>query len=262
MLAFLGGELSNSATYFSAFADVSKNDICNFEGTFGSRASDTWKRLEYSKRVKDAKAVENYKKNLNPNLTVRSKITIFIAKQKSWQEFAPSVGDLIDKSHIEPLHMKNNACALAHRLLLNTVISWSKLFLAFLRIATLSKDHHIVEILRTKCHLQRLAKKIIRWFNETGGKGKEFDYRFTGKDSRLFSQNFMYIIDILESSAKSHQAVLLIHVHAYLCLCLRDAVSLFSRVNITDERVCNLKSLCTHIYQGYCLYLSNVNPTL
>jgi hypothetical protein len=53
MLAFLGGELSNSVTYFSAFADVSKNDICNFEGTFGSRASDTWKRWEYSKRVKD-----------------------------------------------------------------------------------------------------------------------------------------------------------------------------------------------------------------
>ena len=27
-------------------------------------------------------------------------------------------------------------------------------------------------------------KKIIRWFNETGGEGKEFDYRF--KDSRFF----------------------------------------------------------------------------
>ncbi|CAB4009080.1 Hypothetical predicted protein, partial [Paramuricea clavata] len=169
MLAFLGGELSNSATYFSTFADVSKNDICNFEGTFGSRASDTWKRWEYSKRVKDAKAVEKFKKKLNPNLTVntlRSKITTFIAKQRSRQEFAPLVGDLIDKAHIEPLHLKNNACALAHRLLLNTVISWSKLTIfSFSKVSPDCLFHKFVEILRTKCHLQRLAKKIIRWFN-------------------------------------------------------------------------------------------------
>lgn len=63
MLAFLGGELSNSTAYFSTFADVSKNDIANCKGTFSSRASNTWKRWEYSKRVKDAKEVEKLKKN-------------------------------------------------------------------------------------------------------------------------------------------------------------------------------------------------------
>ena len=72
----------------------------------------------------------------------------------------------------------------------------------------------------------------------------------------------MFIIDILESAAKSQQAVLLVHIHAYLCLCLRDAVSLFSRINIIDEQVCNLKSLRTDICRGYCLYLLNVNPTI
>ncbi len=266
MLAFLGGELSNSATYFSTFADVSKNDISNFKGTFGSMPSDIWKRWKFTKRVKDAKAVEKFKQKLNPNLTentLRSKITTFIANRKGRQQFTPLVGDLIDKAHIEPLHLKNNACALAHRLLLNIAISWSKLTVfSFSKVSHHCLFYNFVEILRTKCHLQRLAKKIVKWFNETGGKGKEFDYRFTGKDSRLFLQNFMYVIDILEGAAKSQQAVLLIHVHAYLCLCLRDAVSLFSRVNITDEQVCNLKSLCTDIYRGYCLYLSNVNPTL
>ena len=58
----------------------------------------------------------------------------------------------------------------------------------------------------------------------------------------------MFIIDILESAAKSQQAVILVHVHAYLSLSLQDAVSLFSRANITDEQVHNLKSLCTDIY--------------
>lgn len=142
-------------------------------------------------------------------------------------------------------------------------ISWSKLTVSsFSKVSRHCLFYKFIEILRSKCHLQRLAKKIIRWFNETLGEGKEFDYRFTGKDSRLFLQNFMFIIDILESAAKSQQTVLLVHIHAYLCLCLRDAVSLFSRVNITDEQVCNLKSLCTDIYRGYCLYLSNVNPTI
>ena len=96
------------------------------------KGGNTARGLKMLKRLRN-------KKKLNPNLTVRSKITIFIAKQKSWQEFALLVGDLIDKSHIEPLHLKNNACALAHRPPLNTVISWSKL-----TIFSFSKDHHIV----------------------------------------------------------------------------------------------------------------------
>jgi hypothetical protein len=52
------------------------------------------------------------------------------------------------------------------------------------------------------CHLTRLAKKLTRWFDETNASGKEFDYRFTGKDSRLFLLNFMSLISVVESTAK------------------------------------------------------------
>jgi hypothetical protein len=71
-----------------------------------------------------------------------------------------------------------------------------------------------------------LAKRIVRWFNDTGAKGNDFAYWFTGKDSRMFLHNFMYVIDILEGAAKSRQGLFIIHDHAYLCL--RDTVSLFS----------------------------------
>ena len=47
---------------------------------------------------------------------------------------------------------------------------------------------------------------IIRWFNDTGANGKDFDYRFTGKDFRMFLPNFKFLIGILESQAKSQQA--------------------------------------------------------
>ena len=42
MLAFLAGELSNSATFFSTFADVDNKSIAgNSNGTFGRKCSDT-----------------------------------------------------------------------------------------------------------------------------------------------------------------------------------------------------------------------------
>ena len=76
------------------------------------------------------KRLKSLKKKLNPGLkenTLRSKITTFIANQHSQQKFTPLVDNFIDKAHVEPLHLKNNACPLAHRLLLNTAISWFKL---------------------------------------------------------------------------------------------------------------------------------------
>ena len=44
--------------------------------------------------------------------TNRTKITKFIPDNKSSQEFDPLIGRLIDKAHVDPLHVKNNACKL------------------------------------------------------------------------------------------------------------------------------------------------------
>ena len=86
MLAFLGGELTNSATYFSTFEVVSKDGIVNCKGIFGPHATDTWKAWLYAKRVKNAEAVREFKKKLNPKIssnTKKNKVTTFITKQKS-----------------------------------------------------------------------------------------------------------------------------------------------------------------------------------
>ena len=58
MLAFLAGELTNSATYFSTFADVDKESSTKI-GTLGCNASDTWKPWKYADRFK---AVDKFKK--------------------------------------------------------------------------------------------------------------------------------------------------------------------------------------------------------
>ena len=57
-LAFLGGELSISASYFSPFADIKKDDINNLQGTFGTGPQNRWHPWKYSERIRVATAVE------------------------------------------------------------------------------------------------------------------------------------------------------------------------------------------------------------
>ena len=121
------------------------------------------------------------KQSIRPT-TKRNKITTFIAQKQSRQEFVPLVGKLIYRAHVEPLHLKNNACALAHRYLLNEIFSISHLegTNSFSQAPSRSPFSKYVKTLRCKCGLTRLAKQVIKWFNETKLEGKEFDCHFTG----------------------------------------------------------------------------------
>ena len=79
-----------------------------------------------------------------------------------------------------------------------------------------------------KWSLTRLAKRVKHWFNETSGAGIDFQYRFTGQDSKLFLKNFMHLIDALEKSSDSTHQTFLLHVFAYTRIQLRQSASLFS----------------------------------
>jgi hypothetical protein len=251
MLAYLSGELSNSAKYFSTFANVSLNDCKNTSGSFGKEKSNTWRPWKYSKRLSVAKAVDLLMKKVDKQsikpCTKRNKITSFIAQKSNRQEFVPLVGKLIDKAHVDPLHLKNNVCALAHRYLLNeiTYVSHLESITSFSQVSASSPFGRYIYTMKCKCNLTRLAKQIVRWFNETKCEGKQFDYRFTGKDSRLFLQNFMFLIFCVENDVKKgSRQELILHVLAYICLCLRDSVSIFTRVSISDEDITKFKQHC------------------
>ena len=102
-LAFIEGELSISASYFSPFADVNKASINDLTGRFGTEPHCKWQPWKYSARVKVAAAVGKKKQELNKlttlkPATIRTKLTSFIASQKLRQEFEPLVGKIIDKA--------------------------------------------------------------------------------------------------------------------------------------------------------------------
>lgn len=268
MLAFLAGELSNSAKYFSTFANVCTDNYKDISGTFGEGASDIWKPWKYSERLTVAKTVDVMKKKVEKQnckpATKRSKITAFIGQKHSRQEFVPLVGKLIDQAHVDPLHLKNNACALAHRYLLNEILAISNLSnsILFSQVPASSPFGKYIMTMKHKCNLSRLANQIVRWFNETKTAGKEFEYRFTGKDSRLFLQNFMLLISSVESDAKKGtREELILHILAYICLCLRDCVSIFTRVVISEDDITKVKQHCSSYYKAHCLFL-HVNPTV
>jgi hypothetical protein len=110
-------------------------------------------------------------------------------------------------------------------------------------------------------HLTRLANKLTRWFDETNASGKEFDYRFTGKDSQLFLLNIMSFISVVESTAKPGREKTFLHIIAYICLCLRNAVSLFTRLSISDSDIRNLGEHCSNYFRANALFF-RVNPTV
>ena len=62
MLAFLAGELTNSAKYFSSFADVTTSNGKSQTGTFGREENNMWKPWRYDHRLQVVKKVEAAKK--------------------------------------------------------------------------------------------------------------------------------------------------------------------------------------------------------
>ena len=125
-LATFSGELSNSATYPSSFANVKQDDLQNVNGTFGENSTCTWKPWSYDQRVKVAKLVDNYKQTTVVNKPLkqqRNLVTKFIAGKHSRQEFEPILGPVVDKAKCEPLHLGNKTY---QYYLKNTIPSKSK----------------------------------------------------------------------------------------------------------------------------------------
>jgi hypothetical protein len=94
----------------------------------------------------------------------------------------------------------------------------------------------------------RLYKKVEKWFSEKK-KEEEFTDRCTGKESKLFCWHFMKICGALISTEGIPKTTLL-HVYsiAYSGLCLRNCVSLFSRVDISESDLDCLRNKCEQYY--------------
>ena len=83
-LAIVCGELTNSSFYPSSFSATPKEEI-------SSHSAGKMRPWDYEKRLADTKKVDFYKTSNKS----RAKITQFIVKLKSRQEYSPSLGTLV-----------------------------------------------------------------------------------------------------------------------------------------------------------------------
>ena len=268
MLAFLAGELPVSAKYFSTFGSVNTDDYTDIKGTYGSKMENKWKPWKYGDRLKFAKAVKAQKGKLEKQKiaesTKRSKLTSFIAQQKHRQEFEPLIGPLIDRAHIDTLHCKNNACQQIFKQLLTEAVGKSKLpenISKFSSVPSSCTFAKFVGCLKAKARMGRLAKNIVRWFNESKASGKSFEYRFTGQDSRLLMHHFMFIIEALEQENDSEMQTFHLHLLAFVLLELRESTALFCRVRTDELQIEQLQIHCSNVYRAMVIFRS-ITPTL
>lgn len=266
-LSTMSGELNNAAYYFSPFGNVNDDNKQVRNGSLGDDPSCTWHPWNYNERIKVAREVANKKEELcrskNSNATKRNKLLNFIREQGSRQEYEPLLGKLVDCGFAEPLHNSNNAWAYFHQLMLETALAKSGITGSCKQIEDLPSDSPFslyITVLKNQLRVGRLVKRIRTWFNE-GRKGP-FSYRFTGKETRIFCHKFMFVLHALSQATDPPETKLKIASIAFCCLQLRDAISYFSRVDITLAELEQCKKACLYLFNANALLLKSVTPTL
>lgn len=271
MLCFLAGELSNAASYFTTFANVSKESKAHKDPskTFGYEMHNSWKPFQYSKRMNDANKVKQFKvendKSSYAETTKRTKVTTYISKTlNSRQEEVPLVGEFIDCAKAEILHLKNN-CA-------------KEMFIKLLKISCFGLPKcHCFSKLPANCLFVKfvnavekdmksniLYDKIKQWFNENAGDtGKDFTIRFRGKETFLYLIHFPILCKILHDTILENEAQKRIMTVHYQSIRLRNVVSYGVRcLDCSELMLDHFDSQCYELFVACCLFDINLSPSM
>ena len=101
----------------------------------------------------------------------------------------------------------------------------------------------------------------MKWFDESKGNAKSFDCWFTRQESRRFLHNFMYMISATEGENDSTQVSMKLHIFAFAILCLRNAISLYSRFSIDEAQLTELDKECSNVAYTKSRNISNDKKT-
>ena len=95
------------------------------------------------------------------------------------------------------------------------------------------------------------------------GSARIFSYGFTGLESKYFCWHFATLIqEPLKISSLSKGSVVKLHTLAFVAVKFRDAVSVYSRVEVCIKQVEKLKTLCQHFFNANCLLSNVITSTL
>ena len=159
---------------------------------------------------------------------------------------------------MEPLHIKNNAWQYFFKGVLKEATAKSNLSDACKKFSDVPKDSpfsRVLTALKYEVKAKCLARKVIKWYDETQSTGQDLQYRFTGKESRLFCHNFMRLVKWLSSEKDFKRQRQTVLIYAYVGLKLRDCVSIFNRSDITAEQPSRLAVVAREYFWANALFL-------
>ena len=109
-----------------------------------------------------------------------------------------------------------------------------------------------------------LFQKLKSWYARGGKEDNYSKYRFTGKESKLFSGNFMHLVLHIFYSCPnlSHLEKIKPLVFHYIRIQLREISSLKARIHVGPTYVEELKRKCKKYFNGNALFLQKVTPTI
>ena len=269
MLAFLAGELSNAATYFSTFANVNQKDSNDISKFICENDMKQWQPFTYQKRISDASKVDKKRKEIEASklqpATKRQKLTQYISSIKSRQEFEPLLGKAVEQAKPEPLHLKNNSVCEQFMKLLKLSLSQSKISPNLKAYSDLQETLlfvKFVEFLRQPMTLKYLSNKIKSWFTETK-REKDFEFRFRGKESLKYCQNFPALIKLIADEVSNHDILKKLHEVFFISVELRATISLSARIeNIDANDLACLKEHSFNVYKACALTQPRVSPSI
>ena len=271
MLAFLAGELSNAASFFSTFANVSQNDSNDYKKKLSISGENNWNKFSFKKRLSDAALVQAKKDSLLKGKlkfsTQRSQITSYISKTlKSRQEYVPLVDKYIDVAKGEPLHLKNNTTKELFMKIFKICVAESNLngLKNFNSIPEMELFAKFVQYVKSSMGCNCLATKMIAWFNENMGvTEREFGFRFRGKESFAYIRHFPKLIELVLQNVKTEQVRIRLHQVFYQSIHHRNIISYSVRIEDFDNfKLEELKKECHLLFKSSCVYEKKISPSL
>ena len=271
-LSKFSGELSNAATYPNPFSNVTLSSLKERGHNLGTGAQDKWKPWSYDFRVQVAKKVEQYKKTqkkptkVSEVQTFRSKVCKFIANQKSRQEYEPILGPVVQHAKCDSLHVGNNCWGHWHKKIFTKVMEKAKVGSNVKSVFQLPENNPLrkhLKALRFKLKCKKMYNKIIRWFREKR-KASDFEFRFTGEETKKFCNGFMYLIEayVDEGSDIEQPKNFVALSLARMGLYLRNSLSLAVRVSdIQKDDLPKLKEDC-RLYFNLSSLFHSVNVSV
>ena len=270
MLAFLAGELTNAAFYFTTFANVNQNDANDINKQFNIDGSSEWEPFNYMKRIKDAAKVQNKKAEIAKKKikTGRTLLTTYISKElNSRQEEAPLIGKYVNLATCEPLHMKNNTVKELFMKVLNLVLLQSNVpgAQSFSEIDPGNLFVEFINFVRKDMNCNYLAKKLITWFNENkiNRKVKDFSFRFRGKESNHYLQIFPKMISLFYDKIVEKSCRIRLLQIFYQSVNLRKVISYSVRIeSVGIEDILDMKDAARNLFCSCCLFDTKITPTM